>query len=352
MSNETTSTDTQEAVVETTIGQPQETIVNEAIATVETIETNVVDQPVAVVVVPEPAVASQEVTAQPNSNGHQPRKQQQPKHKGRPQQHQHQSKKQPRPVVLVESGQVHSGKVAGFAMSSDKVTRTGVVLRFKGGDSAFMHSSQIGGHFPESRLNMMQVGDLVNVEVQVVAGEKRKVKASEKLLFLDDVAKQLESGLSAQQGEVVNKSNIGAFVKITTPGAAFGFVGLLHFNSIPGGQRGLAALNVGKPIEVDISRARVDRERGVLKLTLDAFGSQRREIENRFPAGISVTVNVFKDNGDHYLMALKSGERCVLPKSLLNGFNADALKQGKSTSAFVTGVDARGIILLSKVMPE
>jgi len=263
------------------------------------------------------------------------------------------AQKNHRKVILVESGQVLMGRVSGFAMSDDKSSRTGVVLRFKGGDSAFMHSSQIGGHFPDSRLNMMQIGDMVKVEVTVKPGPgKRKVKASEKLLFLDDIAKQLEAGLQGVTGQCVNKSNIGAFVKIATPGPAFGFVGLLHFNSIPGGQYGLGVIELGSSIEVDITKARVDRERGVLKMTLDAFGTRRRELEGRFPAGISLSANVFKDGGDSILLKLKSGELCLLPKSLLNGVDVQSLKQGKSTNAFVTGVDAHGVILLSKVMPE
>lgn len=281
----------------------------------------------------------------------------QPKKTGEPKpqakKHNQPSKKQNQPPVLVESGKTYTGKVSGFALADDKTTRIGVVLRFKGGDSAFMHITQVGSHFPESRLNMMQVGDMVNVEVTVKPGEgKRRVKASEKLLFLEDVAKALEGGLQGLSGECVNKSNIGAFVKIGTPGHAFGFVGLLHFNSIPGGQRGLGAIKVGQALNVDITKARVDRERGVLKLTLDAFGVQRRELEERFPAGSNVTANVFKDGGDSILLKLKSGELCLLPKSELNGVDPKSLKQGKSTTAYVTGVDSHGVILLSKVMPE
>ena len=49
---------------------------------------------------------------------------------------------------------------------------------------------------------------------------------------------------------------------------------------------------------------------------------------------------------------LKSGESCLLAKSQLDGADLKSLKPGASTKAFVTGVDVRGLLLLSKAMPE
>jgi hypothetical protein len=260
---------------------------------------------------------------------------------------------QKRGPVLVESGQVHLGKVSGFALGADKQTRTGVVLRFKGGDSAFMHVTQMGSASPQERLNRIVLGDMVQVTVTVKPGEgKRRVKASEKALYFADVVKALENGLAGVTGEVTKKLPIGVLLKVTTPGVAFGLVGLLSFKGIPGGQRALESIVVGKSMEVDVVRARIDVEKDLLRLSLDAFGAQRREIENRFPVGISISGNITNDIGDSFLLRLKSGELCKLPKAALNGFNPEALKVGRSVPAFVTGVDARGVILLSKVMPE
>jgi ribosomal protein S1 len=255
--------------------------------------------------------------------------------------------------VLVESGQVHMGKVNGFVLGADKQTRMGVVLWFKGGDSAFMHVSQVGSYAPQERLDRLMRGDMVRVIVTVKPSEgKRRVRASEKALYFADTVKALQGGLAGVTGEVTKKLSVGALLKITTPGEAFGLVGLLLFKNIPGGQRALDGLVVGQSMQVDIVRARIDEEKDSLKLTLDAFGAQRREIENRFPVGISVNGTITNEVGDSYLLRLKSGEPCRLPKAALNGFNPEAVRAGRSLSAFVTGVDARGVILLSKVMPE
>jgi hypothetical protein len=166
------------------------------------------------------------------------------------------------------------------------------------------------------------------------------------------VLKSLEDGLAGITGEVIRKVNGGALLKLTTPGVAYGLVGMLLSKSVPGGQRALDSVKVGQSMEVDITRARVDEEKGLLRLSLDAFGAQRRELANRFPVGISINGNVISDAGDSILLRLKSGEPCKLSKKDLNGANPDALKVGRSTNAFVTGVDTHGVILLSKVMPE
>jgi ribosomal protein S1 len=255
--------------------------------------------------------------------------------------------------VLVESGQVLDGRVAGFALGADKQTRVGVVLRFKGGDSAFMHVTQMGSHAPQDRLNRMLLGDTVQVTVTVKSGEgKRSVKASEKSLYHEGILKELEGGLVGITGEVIRKVSGGALLKLTTPGVAYGLVGMLLSKSVPGGARALDSVKVGKSMEVDITRVRVDEEKNVLRLSLNAFTAHRRELENRFPVGISINGNVVSDAGDSFLLRLKSGEPCKLSKSNLNGTHPDALKVGRSTNGFVTGVDAHGVILLSKVMPE
>ena len=260
---------------------------------------------------------------------------------------------QKRPHVLVETGQVLEGRVSGFALGADKQTRVGVVLRFKGGDSAFMHWTSVGSFAPQERLNRMILGDMVQVTVTVKPGEgKRSVKASEKSLYHAEILKALEDGLAGLNGEVIRKVSGGILLKLTTPGVAFGLVGMLASRGIPGGVRALDSVKVGQSMEVDITRARVDEEKNLLRLSLDAFGAQRRELENRFPVGISINGNVISDAGDSFLLRLKSGESCKLPKAVLNGSNLDALKVGRSTNAFVTGVDERGVILLSKVMPE
>jgi hypothetical protein len=255
--------------------------------------------------------------------------------------------------VLVVSGQVLQGRVSGFALGADKQTRVGAVLRFKGGDSAFMHVTKVGGHAPQDRLNRMLLGDMVQVTVTVKPGEgKRSVKASEKELYHAEILKALENGLAGITGEVIKKLPGGALLKLTTPGVAFGLVGMLLSKGVPGGVRALDSVKVGQSMEVDITRARVDEEKNLLRLSLDAFGAQRRELENRFPVGISVNGNVISDAGDSFLLRLKSGEPCKLPKTALNGFNPEAVKVGRSVSAFVTGVDTHSVILLSKVMPE
>ena len=211
------------------------------------------------------------------------------------------------PRIPVQSGQIADGRVTGFTHSDDKSRREGILIRLDGGDNAFMDANQVGSNFPESRLNHIQLGDKIRVEVLVKSKKgKRTVKASEKFLFFDEVVRQLENGVLDVRGVVSNVSDIGAFIKIATPGPAYNFTGLLHFNSVPGGQKALAEFKPGKEVVVDITKARVDREKGVLKINLNGFGARRREIAARFPVGTHVTANVSKDSGDSFLLRLKS----------------------------------------------
>jgi ribosomal protein S1 len=256
------------------------------------------------------------------------------------------------PRVLVQTGQIVDGIVTGFTSNErDSSKREGILIRLSNGERAFMRLNQVGSAHPESRIQHLRVGDKVRVEVTVVEEKRRRrVKGSERLLFFEEVAAKLAGGLHKVSGVCINKTRAGAFVQITTPGAAFNMVGLLHASNMEE-PADMGRIQVNQPMTVDILSARVDREKRVLRLSLGSHSERRHELEDRFPVGVELHARIVAEGKDSYELQLKGKEACVLPKTELADLDPETLVPGVSIKLYVTGVDANGAIVLSRSMP-
>lgn len=260
--------------------------------------------------------------------------------------------KQPsNPRVLVQSGQIVAGRVIGFITNErNRSKREGVLIRLENGERALMRANQVGGAYPESRLERFRPNDRVRVEVTVTEEGQRRVKASERMLYFDEVAAQLADGLRNVSGVCVNKNRTGVLVKITTPGPAYNLIGLMHVSNMLE-SASMQRIQINQNLSVDIVSATVDRQNRLLRLSLASVNPRRQDIEDRFPVGVEVHARIVKVLDDAFELQLKGKELCLLPKTELDDLDPESLGLDVSLKLYVTGVDARGVILLSRTMP-